>query len=87
MFLAPEHLPHTKTILLVTLRLTLLQHLCVHSLHWVHPMEFLPTHFLQIEQGHLSEGVCVLSTFLLIRTLVLARLTLGPFDSSPCFHT
>uniref|UniRef100_A0A0L8GU86 Uncharacterized protein n=1 Tax=Octopus bimaculoides TaxID=37653 RepID=A0A0L8GU86_OCTBM len=25
--------------------------LCVQSLHWVHYMEFLPTPFLQIEQG------------------------------------
>uniref|UniRef100_A0A0L8HEE9 Uncharacterized protein n=1 Tax=Octopus bimaculoides TaxID=37653 RepID=A0A0L8HEE9_OCTBM len=54
----------------------LLHLLCVHSLHQVHLIELLPTPFLHTEQGHLPEGVCVLSTFLLIRILVLARLTL-----------
>uniref|UniRef100_A0A0L8GDB2 C2H2-type domain-containing protein n=1 Tax=Octopus bimaculoides TaxID=37653 RepID=A0A0L8GDB2_OCTBM len=39
-----------------------------------------------IEQGHLPEEVCGLSAFLLIRTLVLAMLTLRPFDSNPYFH-
>uniref|UniRef100_A0A0L8FPS3 Uncharacterized protein n=1 Tax=Octopus bimaculoides TaxID=37653 RepID=A0A0L8FPS3_OCTBM len=47
-------------------------------------MEFLSTPFLQIEQGHLPEGICDLSAFLLTNTLVFARLTLRPFDLRLC---
>uniref|UniRef100_A0A0L8GIA3 Uncharacterized protein n=1 Tax=Octopus bimaculoides TaxID=37653 RepID=A0A0L8GIA3_OCTBM len=87
MFIAPVHLSHTKTIFPVNLPLVLLHLLCVRNLHWVYLMEFLLILFLQIEQSHLPEGICDLSTFLLTKTLVFARLTLRPFDSTPCFHT
>uniref|UniRef100_A0A0L8I585 Uncharacterized protein n=1 Tax=Octopus bimaculoides TaxID=37653 RepID=A0A0L8I585_OCTBM len=86
-FIVPVHLSHTKTIFPVNLLLILLHLLCVHSLHRVHHMAFLPMPFLQIEQGHLPEVGCDLTAFLLTKTLVFARLTLRPFDSRLCFHT
>uniref|UniRef100_A0A0L8FU81 Uncharacterized protein n=1 Tax=Octopus bimaculoides TaxID=37653 RepID=A0A0L8FU81_OCTBM len=84
-FIAPVHLPHTKTIFLVNLPLILLHLLCVHSLHQVHCMEFLPTPFLQIEQGHLPEGDCGLTAFLLTKTLVFVRLTLYVYSYGAVF--
>uniref|UniRef100_A0A0L8H8G3 Uncharacterized protein n=1 Tax=Octopus bimaculoides TaxID=37653 RepID=A0A0L8H8G3_OCTBM len=86
-FIVSVHLPHTKAIFHVNLPLILLHLLCVHSLHQVHLMQFLPIPFLQIEQGHQLEGICNLYAFLLTKTLVFARLTLRPFDFRPCFHT
>uniref|UniRef100_A0A0L8HKL3 Uncharacterized protein n=1 Tax=Octopus bimaculoides TaxID=37653 RepID=A0A0L8HKL3_OCTBM len=38
---------HTQKLFYLLLHL-----LCVHSLHQTHLMEFLPTPFLQIKQGH-----------------------------------
>uniref|UniRef100_A0A0L8GZH7 Uncharacterized protein n=1 Tax=Octopus bimaculoides TaxID=37653 RepID=A0A0L8GZH7_OCTBM len=86
-FIAPGHLLHKKAIFPVNLPLMLLHLLCIHSLHWVHLIEFLPIPFLQIDQGQLPEGVCDVFAFLITRTLVFATLTLRPFDSKPCFHT
>lgn len=72
----PGHLSHTKLIFSVNLPLILLHLLCVHSLPWYSVWRLDLPLLLHREQGYYFEYTRVLSTFLLTKIFIFAKVTL-----------